>query len=282
MHACFLLASDTFKFCNTYFQWESDWVSSWAISTFLSTQTFLNKRQVVQQAMHHSNHVLLWIWVSCICFCESQQGDCHDIKANTYSVKCMLAFCWPLTNSSFATHIFSGNPTEFLPGPRTMKFQGFLVTRFWIRPIHRWNKPTSNLQRFRSLPVRHPSWVYENTMENNRNPYHFCKSTGLLFLGAPVKVDRKERTAKATKIRGSAHLISNDPIQGVWHLRIWRLLHYPGDVVMPRCACHRISWLHMDVVVGVSGTFFFVYLYLWYSIFTYTWLIFMVNVGKCR
>ena len=206
MHACFRLASDKFKFCNTcYLQWESDWVSSRAIRTFLSTQTILSKLQAVNQVMKHSNHAFLWFWVACICFCENQEGtvmtlrqthttsnacllslglwqiqvlqhmlssvgirlsffpghtnlplntnytkqttsgessdatqqpcfpmvlgsmymflwkprrDCHDIKANTYNVKCMPAFAWPLTNSSFATHvIFSGNPTEFLPGP---------------------------------------------------------------------------------------------------------------------------------------------------------------------
>ena len=114
-----LLASDKFKFCNTcYLQWESDWVSSRAIWTFLSTQTILSKLQAVHQVMQHSNHAFPMVLGSMYMFLWKPRRDCHDIKANTYNVKCMPAFAWPLTNSSFATHvIFSGNPTEFLPGP---------------------------------------------------------------------------------------------------------------------------------------------------------------------
>ena len=200
--------------------------------------------------MQHSNHAFLWFWVACICFCENQEGTVMTLRqTHTTSNACLLSLgLWQI---QVLQHMLSsvGIRLSFFPGHATMKFQGFLVTPFWIRPISIGYKSTSSrrIYRLRSLPVGHPSRVYEIPWKTSESTIFLSQILGLLVLGAPVKVDRNERCPQGQqKIWAQPLLSSNDPIQGVFrHLGIWRLdlaPQHPGDVVVPRCACHRTSW----------------------------------------
>ena len=70
-----------------------------------------------------------------------------------------------------------------------MKFQGFLVTRFWIRPISIGYKSTSSrtIYSLRSLPVGHPSRVYEIPWKTSESTIFLSQILGLLVLGGPYK-----------------------------------------------------------------------------------------------